>query len=920
MVEATVLTSLWAKTNAGGKPHSLVGHLLDAAAVAELLWDEWLSSPAQRDLDAAAGGRGRDLLRLLAGWHDLGKATPAFQVKAEQAHLPELLEASAAQGLGFQRPLPGKSSVWWHGPAGATIIAEAVDRLGWSGWRWACCVIEGHHGTFGAVRRRPPAGYEKAHGLGTWGEAQQALADLVRERLGISGPSWNLTTPSRGVQLALAGVIVMADWIASSNLFPGLGLVDETMGMARARAGAAWQRLGLTRGWASPRAIDGPATFAGRFGFSPRPLQRITMEALAEVVAPGLVIIEAPMGEGKTEAALAVAELISANNGQSGLVFAMPTQGTTDAMYHRLEPWLRSIDDAVPLTLLHGKAMLNEDWRALVEGVRVSGTHDEFGLPLDEFGPPQRDQPAIRPAPSSWLAGRHRGLLSPVAVATVDQLLWAATRTRFVSMRHAGLWGKVLIIDEVHSYDAYMSVFLHELLRWCGRLRVPVVLMSATLPPSVRRDLAAAWARGAGFSAEVPDVDGYPSVIAFGDQGRGVVRLADPYRSDLAVEVSVLGADDVEATLPIACAVAEEVAEGGCALVILNTVKRAQEVYRGLLDRGVKSMLIHGRLTAAERARRTALALDLLGPGGSRPDQLVIVATQIAEQSFDVDADVLFTDLAPVDLMLQRVGRLHRHANVRPPGLTVPRVVITGLVFDQGLPVWPRAFAADPTTLPDVPDMRRPVRTVYRPLALLAGAAAVSACGQWRIPSQVPELVRDAYAAEWLGPDGWSSLATNGRLHEQAEKDLRAAVAATFRLDKDPDDDWLDKPDATLEKLHAGSSTASDDSQRPLVRDGDESVEVSMIVAGARGLTTLGGTPLGPEGARAASDKIAREVLGDSVRLRWRDDLATLGPLPSWAGLPLLAAMPVVVLNEAGQGMAGTRTVRYDIDLGLLEQ
>nr|NLI49637.1 CRISPR-associated helicase Cas3' [Propionibacterium sp.] len=903
------LACLWAKSDAGGSPHSLIAHLLDAAAVGRLIWDRYLAESVRRQVSGAAAGRGRDLFVLLAAWHDLGKATPAFQ---GQPGAPEACRA-LVRGAGLEWPLAPSGSLP-HQKASALIAKRLLASSGLEGWEWVLPILEGHHGRYGP---RPAPPQQSLHGGPTWVAAQDELGRLVAERLGIDlDAQWVMEPPSRGVQLALGGYVVMADWIASSNLFAGLGFADQTAAAAQRRAEAAWGHLGLGSGWNRSSLMVRPEQFGERFGFVGRPLQTLVAEMAASDPMPGLLVIEAPMGEGKTEAALAAAEILGGRSGCSGLLFAMPTQGTTDAMYHRVREWMAGVDERVPVTLLHGKAILNEEWREALQRVTVTGVSDDagdgYGIAGDEYGV---GAGSVAPVATQWVSGRHRGLLAETAVCTVDQVLWAGTRTKYVALRHAGLAGHVLIIDEVHSYDVHMSVFLHEVLRWCARMEVPVVLMSATLPPDIRRDLVNAYRQGMRLpSTELPEPVGYPSVTVVSMQGACVVRACPQHRDDLAVQVRILTSADPTDVAPIVDALHEEVADGGCALVILNTVRRAQGTFRGLVDAGVESLLIHGRLTAAERARRTEVALDALGPHGRRPRRLVVVATQIAEQSFDVDADILYSDLAPMDLLLQRVGRLHRHGRdpeTRPARLRSPRLVVTGIGLGDGLPGWPSSFARSPSRA--LADSSRRPRTVYRPYPLLATAAALRAEPTWRIPSAVPGLVADAYAQHWSEPESWRDAARQALMDEEAERVLRREMAATYRLDEDPSTERT-----SLLNLHRQSS-ADTETGHAVVRDGDGTLEVCLIRRTPDGFFTLGWRPLGANAERASDDQLAREVLGDSVRLRWRAELEHVGSLPQWRGHRLLGFMPVLTLDDQGEATVGRWHVRYDDELGLTE-
>lgn len=895
MTDLTTQRLLWAKTNAAGRPHSLPGHLLDAAAVAELIWDRYLSAAAQRAIDEVVGGNGRDLLRMIAGLHDVGKATPAFQSQAIPLQIAEIDAAWGQLDLPHIEPDVSYRD-WYHGPAGAVILAGYLTRAQLPDLRWILPIVEGHHGYFGRVPNRPPRHHRKAHGEAGWDAVQQGLIDGILDELGIYPTNWAVTVPSRGLQLAIAGLVVMADWISSSDLFPGLGLNPVSIEAARQRASHAWDVLAINRGWHDLGAVDA-SFFTGRFGFPPRPLQEAMVDVVTGMPDAGLILVEAPMGEGKTEAAEAAVELLARESGYGGYLFCMPTQGTTDAMYHRVARWSDEVDAQLPPVLLHGKSALNEEWVERSKAVTFTEVFDgdEFGL-HDEYGL-SRHQEEVQ-APSAWLLGRHRGLLSPGVVATVDQALWAGTRTRFVALRHAGLLGKVVVIDEVHAYDAYMGVFLHELLRWCGRMGTPVILMSATLPPSVRDGLVAAWAQGAGRTANLStELSGYPLVLAMSRAGERVQAVSQ-FRPDLRVQVEVpgVGVDDVGGIVDLADTLT---VGGGNALVVLNTVARAQQTWRGLRERNVPALLIHGRFTAYERARRTQEALDALGAAGKRPQRLVVVATQIAEQSFDVDADVLISDIAPMDLLLQRIGRLHRHeANKarRAGGLSEPRVFVTGVEFDaRGVPHWHRDFGF-----------------IYRQWALLSTAALIREPETvWRVPGQVPELVSNAYQEEWHGPIEWRDAVEQARAEEEAEIASRTSIASTFRLDADPETTKTD-----LAGLHDRASSASEE-QQAMVRDGIDTVEVVLLRLAGGEYVSMRGRRLGDHAQRAADPELARELLGDTVRLR-AQHAKHLDPFTEWTDKPLLSRMPVLVLPESGVIQLGKYSVEYDDDLGLV--
>ncbi|GAA4838753.1 CRISPR-associated helicase/endonuclease Cas3 [Kitasatospora terrestris] len=939
------MAALWGKSagKAGGSANLLLSHMLDTAAVAEAMWDRYLPQAMRWRLDAVAGdpGKGRRLFAWLCGIHDCGKATPAFQC------LDAAGEAAVRRaGLSWDK-YAVKGTRWRHDRAGGRILRGLLDGAGWCeeqvSWVWP--LVAGHHGVFPTLGQLRPR-KEDLQGKGeSWKLAQRALVEVFSREVGFWGESplagvEPIVVPSRAVQLQLSGFVVMADWIASDERhFTGVSdLAGVSMERARSRAEAAWGRLGLRGGWGALR-MPGPEAFGDRFGHGARPSQEMVLDVVRRMDGAGLVIVEAPMGEGKTKTALAAAELLAARCGADGVFVGMPTQATADPMFSQVRSWLGKVEDGVDgqVALLHGKRMFNTEWRALLEGAGEWGqdADDPFSsVGEDEYGLSSHCvdscQDAERRAPAEWFLGRRRGLLSPFAVGTIDQLLYAATRTKHVMLRMAGLGGKVVVLDEIHAADVYMSQFLLEALWWLGQARVPVVLLSATLPPEQRRRLAAAYVAGMQSAEDHEGLDlaepqGYPSVTAvwLGRDGipTVVVESAKSWRDDLRVRVEVLDEPPASGTGAAAHTDAgpqdtavvdylkERLVDGGCVLVIRNTVARAQSTFEALREEfGCDVRLLHGRLHAGHRADRTREILDLLGPptnGTRRPDRLIVVATQLAEQSFDVDADLLITDLAPVDLLLQRIGRLHRHDGVtRPRRLARPTVVVTGVRFDND-----RA-----------PRILRASELIYGRYLLLRTAAevqraAVADGGGWSIPGQVPELVARIYGTGPVVPEGWAEAEDQARSDWEEEQAGRRADAARFVLTRAGEHGAQ-----TLEGLHFGAhSRVEDGLLEELVRDGDRSVEVVLVRRVGSGLEAVTGRRLGPNGEVAV--ETLDDVLAGTVRLPagWTEAAEKeLGPLAGWRDHPWLRHSLALVLDEHGCAVLGEARLRYDDRLGLV--
>ncbi|MCC5033491.1 CRISPR-associated helicase Cas3' [Streptomyces sp. WAC 00631] len=964
-----MLSVLWGKSaeKAGGKKNLLLSHLLDTAAVAERLWDGYLAPSTRELLDEVADGHGggRRFFSWLCGIHDCGKATPAFQ-----RLWPEGADVVRTAGLGWHEATASKYR-WRHDCAGGYLLRSLLTEAGWPdehvAWVWP--LVAGHHGLFPREDRlRPPVKARgQLSGVGRWPEAQRAVVEYFTRELGFAdlmgvAPA---KAPSRAAQLHLSGLVVMADWIASDERhFPGVDeLARVKLENARERSEQAWAALGLRGGWGK-LAGPGPGAFEERFGQVPRPSQTMVIETAQSMAAPGLLVVEAPMGEGKTKAALLAAEVLAARFGADGVFVGMPTQATSDPMFSQVRQWAEGVEEglASQVALLHGKRMFNREWRRLVEG-SPDDVEARFGG-VDEYGDCWDDDPyglqgesgggAAALGPAQWFLGAKRGLLCPFVVGTIDQLLFAATRTKHVMLRVAGLAGKVVILDEVHAADVYMSQFLMEGLRWLGQAGVPVVLLSATLPPDQRRDLVSAYLAGAAsreeYTAhELPVPRGYPSVTAAwvapeaGDMRFSVAECAG-WRANLEVAVELLpesvpgrsasreqrrAAQDA-ADRDVAALLARELGDGGCALVIRNSVGRAQSLCQQLRERfGDQVRLLHGRLAVGPRADRTEECLRLLGAqagnGGGRPPRLVLVATQLAEQSFDVDADLLVTDLAPIDLLLQRVGRLHRHNGVdRSERLASPRVVVTGFGTDHGAGHTGGSGGITDAAALDGPRPRflGASEFIYGRWPLIRAAALVRRAaseGGWRVPGQVPTLVADGYgASSEVVPPAWREDEEEDCRAWEAEQQERAERAARYLLARRGD-----REGATLAGLHYVSLPGSggDTGLDAVVRDGESSTEVILVVRKGEVYRTLSGRVLGVNGD--VPEALLDEVLGGTVRLppRYTAQVAEqLRPLPGWLGHSRLRFSPALVLDEQRSCVLADRRLSYDGDLGLVEE
>ena len=758
---------LWAKLGEAGdgqpRYHPLLCHLLDTAAVAEQLWHRGLTPRIHRLLADGLGlapAVAERWVVFLTALHDFGKATPVFQFRLPQPR-DDLERAAVRQvkAAGFSCPVLPEHACLPHGTLTSVVLPPLLVARGLA-TRLACQLadsVAGHHGRFPdqAVLSRAALATGDDH----WRTARRFLFETLASLLKVPPEA-----PQRAdfpALAVLAGFVTVADWIASIRqpFFPYAAVLgqplaislDEYVTQARAQAREAVESLR----WKVPQRLP-----AGDFQTvfpalgSPRPVQQ-AVTALADRLdpdAPALVIIEAPTGEGKTEAAWLLADRWGITGSARGVYIGMPTRATGDALFDRIRQVLAhryaaSGTDAVVLQLVHGHAAVSAE----EERVRLDPS-----LPAPEGlwndGQPLEARRAVVVA-GEWFTYRKRGLLAPFGVGTVDQALLAALRIRHSFLRLFGLAGRVVVFDEVHAYDTYMLSLFERLLEWLAAIGSSVIVLSATLAPSRRAALAAAFRRGLGQSDTPPLSEAqYPRITVVTPDACSVEPVAASARSRRTVRLETLPIQpDGEGYGELARYLADSLSAGGCAAVICNTVRQAQECFQALracfpgrADDGDPELdLLHARYPAVWRSEREQRVLRRFGkPGGTvptpdgsrvpvcRPHRAVLVATQIVEQSLDLDFDLLLTFPAPIDLILQRAGRLHRHQrSTRPQPLAVPRVVLLGPTLDnRGLPVFDQGTLA-----------------IYDEHILLRTWLALQARHQLLLPDETDELIAAVY-------------------------------------------------------------------------------------------------------------------------------------------------------------------------------
>jgi CRISPR-associated endonuclease/helicase Cas3 len=672
----------WAKTGTGefinGSPqyHPVICHLADTAAVAMEIVRGYLSVAAVTSLEQGLGLQGEACIKFcgfLAGCHDLGKVSPIFQF--QRSEIAKALAGPNLYDIWFNYLTPEERR--GHAPHG-TITAKTLPEFlieaglgsGLSGKKplrlaqKLSVIVGGHHGFFPSL-----AEIENLDNLlcGTKENLYRPFSESIFKQLqdfvGVTTEDF----PDRcnnAAAMILAGLTTVSDWIASnSDDATGFPYANDEQTFEEYAKGLQFKAANAlkTIGWTKipqDRSLEFTELFTSIK--EPRPLQNAAIDLAPSLIPPCFILVEAAMGEGKTEAALYLADYLQHQSTAGGFYVGLPTQATSNAMWKRVKDFLeqRYPKEIVNLTLSHSAAVLKEEYRQTI--CRLDQVYDEDG----------------KVVAAEWHTARKRTMLSPYGVGTVDQGLMGAVRSKHQFVRLFGLAGRTVILDEIHAYDLYTSTLLKCFLEWLAVLGSPVIALSATLPKDIRQQLVAAYAQGCGSvqQLKLPPAE-YPRITAFTNGNLQVQSFAASEHVCRSLGLRWVKNDE-----QWLADLRDELLSGGCAAVICSTIGRAQKVFQLLQDYFEERELglFHGRFLFVDRERIEQQCLTDFGKDSTdRPKRFVLVATQVIEQSLDVDFDLMISDMAPIDLILQRSGRLHRHDRKnRPTKVNQPKLWI----------------------------------------------------------------------------------------------------------------------------------------------------------------------------------------------------------------------------------------------------
>lgn len=661
------------QTAALAQYHLLVWHCLDVAACAEAYLKHhpvllnWFAEQLDQTPDATC--------QYLVFWialHDLGKFSGVFQkqradivaiLTGEQNHYNQQNNTNRHDSLGYWlwsdqafRAQLLKMSPFFSKKA--LLNSKALVRS-----------VTGHHGQPPLVNE-PSFLIEHAFTEGdrqtaVWFIHQMAELMVTDEQAKVllkhfddqDHMPWQSSL--KKISWHLAGITVMADWLGSNTrFFPyrqhfsiaemSDPITDYWQNTARPAA-----QLALSQTGARPVALQAAHAASDLF---PQIKQFTPLQQWASAqdwTSPSLYILEDTMGAGKTEAALILTAQILKHQPNGGLFVALPTMATANAMYARMSDcYQRLFVQGTSLLLAHGKKQKNAIFKASIDV-----------LPPDVTDDPLVGEQSASARCQAWLADQgKKNLLAPVGVGTIDQVLLGVLHSKHQSLRLLGTFGKVLIVDEVHACDTYMLTLLETVVEFHAKQGGSVILLSATLPQLQKQRLVNAYAKGLAQPASTLIAHDYPLATIY--DGQRIIEQSILPRPESKRQIKLAFLDDIEHVFTL---IQQQLLQGKSVVWMRNTVAdvmSAAQRCQTMLDITPENFLVfHARFVGKDRQDKEEQLLQWLGKNSNAEQRQnkLIICSQVAEMSIDFDADVLISDLAPIDSVLQRAGRLGRH-------------------------------------------------------------------------------------------------------------------------------------------------------------------------------------------------------------------------------------------------------------------
>ena len=705
----------WAKTTSEGKPGiSVYDHMVNVGCVAHCMAEISPAILERFDLPSSTIGA-------LAALHDLGKISPGFQQKCD-AWLEENVLVKTARNGCWDTSMESDHGKVSHAAIQIFLLEIGVDR---TTAKFVSTVLGAHHGRLNRPNDhgyRPQGRMSDSDSQIDWDVARTVTAQKIWDYFKVNDTSLELNDSSPSLWW-LAGLTSVADWIGSDERFfspEGRTGVEDSPSLARNALDAiGFRKMEFARNLSFHDLFH--EAEKPEVAWKPNDMQRKTFAAVRE---PGVYVIEAPMGMGKTEAALWAAYQLLVSGKAKGIYFALPTQATSNRMHVRMNEFVRRISSTPNETrLIHGNSWLMDQTVGLSPVATSHGTtNDDARTGRD------------------WFASTKRALIAPFGVGTIDQTLLGVVAARHFFVRHFALAGKVVILDEIHSYDVYTGTLIDKLITTLEALGCTVIILSATLTGRRRGKIVSCMEDPQG-EAELP----YP-LITGRKEGRALEPVAITPPAPRTIKVDFISNENAAKE---AIMVAHN---GGAVLWICNTVNTAQEEYqkfKGLTQVDFPVGLLHSRFPFWRREAIENEWMERFGKSGTSRCGSILISTQIVEQSVDLDADLMITELAPTDMLLQRIGRLWRHERGRRP-VSSARVCIIEeeKSIEEFRGMGPKA----------IEKALGSKARVYAPFVLLRSLEVWKAQGHVSLPSEIRQLIESTYKEREIEPDSWERL------------------------------------------------------------------------------------------------------------------------------------------------------------------
>lgn len=632
-----------------GKPHkTLLSHSLDAGFICEFLLNCTIYQIQAKHLTTHTGLTQQqlsDALSYLCAMHDTGKLHPYFQAKlfdadpSVQEPLEQLYGSSITGFHGYRHEIGSEELL-------LKILKEKdPEAKHGRNWRALGAILSMHHqGFHKGCKADIMLSFKDLPAVWDTELVQPFLTAIDKTfpvdvetlfKLSHDIQTWVFST--------ILGVVMTCDWIASSSHFTSIDLTSDC-NIAAYKS----QIFDIMDKWVHDvdltcRFWNDTYSYQNLFYIdAPRPMQNVVATAVSEHPLFDCMLIEAPMGEGKSEAALYTAINTLKNRNLQGIYFALPTGLTAEAMHPRLKEMLRNIGEDDDVKLSTSTAWLSDLYDETIQ--------QEMLLHRCKF-------------------------LDRFCVGTVDQIMQAAELTYYAELKMLALGAKVIVIDEIHSYDAYMLAVIKVMLQYFKAMSVPVIMLSATLSRKAKDQLLEYYNIN-----NTNYIGSYPAISVV-DNGMLYQYKCLPSSRSATIDTSVQH-DTLSSFYQQAVA---QVQDGGCLVFVVNSVQNAKKSYCQIArivaeqQSDIQLYLMHARLPMTTKEQKINELTTLFGKDRSqRPKKAIVIATPIIEMSIDLDFDFMYRQIAPIDAIMQSLGRVARHddaGTIRETGIK-PSVVV----------------------------------------------------------------------------------------------------------------------------------------------------------------------------------------------------------------------------------------------------